>query len=194
MLLHDQCDTLDSLNVSLCCPDQCQSGEELLIFLQSPVHGFHIIIYALVVFSAGTSFAQIKAPNGTEGMILSFGGVDYLHRWSKDGQHEFTPQGDMDLATWLDMITVNLHEMVTNGEQLATLANNVLSLHQKHGRLLRIDSKARTADSPAEHLVMAVFCGPSFLKSAIDRVVLVGDVGEIAVYSHRVYRSMADRH
>src|SRR2546427_5562449 len=50
------------------------------------------------------------APIDVTSVALSFGGMDYLHRWTKDGQNEFTPESDSDLARWHDMITINVHE------------------------------------------------------------------------------------
>ena len=38
-----------------------------------------------------------------------FGGVSYLHRWSQNDQHEYTPGGQEDLQKWLDMITMNVY-------------------------------------------------------------------------------------
>jgi hypothetical protein len=39
-----------------------------------------------------------------------FGGTDYVHRWSKNGQNEFTPPNDKDLDRWRDMVTINVNE------------------------------------------------------------------------------------
>lgn len=55
-----------------------------------------------------------------------FMGVGYFHRWSKDEQHEFTPQKQEDLNKWTDMITVNGYPNVADGEGLAATANAVL--------------------------------------------------------------------
>ena len=124
-------------------------------------------------------------------MTLRFGGVDYLHRWSKDGQNEFTPQSDPDLATWRDMVTVNVVESVATGEQLADLANRVLGNYQAHGKILRTDSKPRTADRPAEHLLVAALGDPAFLEAAFARLLLKDGAGYVVVRSHRVYGKAA---
>ena len=120
-------------------------------------------------------------------MTLRFGAVDYVHRWSKDGQNEFTPRSDGDLAAWQDMITVSVHESATNGDQLAEVANRVLANYQSHGKILRTDSKPRTADRPAEHLIVAVLGDTRFLEAAFARFVLADGASFVAVYSHRVY-------
>ncbi len=118
---------------------------------------------------------------------LTFAGTEYVHRWSKDGQSEFTPPRDNDLARWQDMVTINVHESVRNGDQLADLANRVLDNYQKHGKIVRTDSKPRTAQHPAQHLIVAVLGNPNFVEAAFARLVLVDGTGAVAVYSHRVY-------
>ena len=49
--------------------------------------------------------------------------IAYIHRWSNAGQHEFTPANDADLERWRDMVTVNVHEVAKDGDQLARVAN-----------------------------------------------------------------------
>lgn len=147
-----------------------------------------LLVASLLVFSTTSTAAErARAARATDVTTLRLGGVDYLHRWSKDGQNEFTPKNDSDLATWRDMVTVNVHETVTNGEQLAEAANRVLGGYKSHGKILRTDSKPRTADRPAEHLIVAVLGGPTYLETAFARLLLVDGVGFVAVYSHRVY-------
>jgi hypothetical protein len=122
-----------------------------------------------------------------ETLALSFGGVDYLHRWSKGSQNEFTPKGDSDLAKWQDMITVNVHEGVRNGDQLAEIANAILGNYQRHGKILVTNSVPLSENRPAEHLIVAVLGRPAFLEAAFARFVLNDGVGMVVVYSHRVY-------
>nr|WP_141105093.1 hypothetical protein [Chromobacterium sp. ASV5] len=124
-------------------------------------------------------------------MSLAFLGVDYQHRWSKSGQNEFTPQGQSDLNAWHDMMTLNVYDSVGNGEQLAEAANQVLGNYQRAGKILRTDSRPRTAERPAEHLIAAVLGSPAFLEAAFARFVMVDGVGVVAVYSHRVYGKQA---
>jgi hypothetical protein len=124
-------------------------------------------------------------------MTLQFRGTDYVHRWSKAGQNEFTPKTDADLAQWNDMITVNVHEQVRTGEQLAGMANQVMGNYQQRGKILRTDSKPRSAGREAEHLIAAVLGNPKFLEAAFVRCVMVDGVGYATVYSHRVYGEKA---
>ena len=48
-----------------------------------------------------------------------FRGVGYFHRWSKNDQHEFTPEKQENLDKWSDMMTVNAYPDVHDGERLA---------------------------------------------------------------------------
>jgi hypothetical protein len=151
------------------------------------VHVLSAIASLLVLSSAFAASDQIRNAPQTKPATLSFGGMDYLHRWSKDGQNEFTPESDSDLARWHDMITINVHEAVGNGDQLADLANRVLGNYQSHGKIVRTVSKPRTPQRPAEHLIVALLGNPNFLEATFARIVLVDGVGVIAIYSHRVY-------
>lgn len=148
--------------------------------------------FAVAVCLLGVPDCEMaNAETGNGGMIATFRGTGFVHRWSKDGQNEFTPQGDTDLTKWRDMITVNVHESVSNGDQLATMANKIVTNYQQRGKILRTDSKPRTADRPAEHMIAAVLGAPGFLEAAFVRCVLSGNTGYAVVYSHRVYSSKA---
>ena len=120
-----------------------------------------------------------------------FDDVAYWHRWSQKGQNEFTPQGQEDLDRWTEMVTINLHEEVRDGEQLAVLANQVLGRYQATGKILKTDSKPRTKEHPAEHFAAAVLVDPTFLEAAFARFVLIDGRGIVVVHSHRVYGTKA---
>lgn len=145
-----------------------------------------VILYALVL-SLPTAASAQEASSGTKVLTLSFQGVEYEHRWSKNGQNEFTPKGQENLDSWHDMMTLNVAEQIGNREQLAALANNVLDRYQSAGKIVRTDSKPETEGHPAEHLVIAVLGNPGFLEAAFARFVLVDGVAVVAIYSHRVY-------
>jgi hypothetical protein len=132
--------------------------------------------------------AMVLAPPAA---TLSFDGTDYFHRWSKNGQHEFTPKGDEDLAAWKTMITINVHDGTRNGDQLADLANRVLTNYQGAGKILRTDSTVRTKDKEAEHFVAAVLGTPQFLEAVLARFALVEGRGVVMVYSKRIYGAKA---
>ena len=141
---------------------------------------------ALLLFAVAPAFAGAPAP-AAKPMTLRFGGVDYLHRWSQKAQNEFTPAGQTDLRKWQDMVTINLHDTVVNGDQLAGVANSVLGNYQRSGKILRTDSKPRTAQREAEHLVVAILVAPGVAEAAFARFVMVGGRGMVVVYSHRAY-------
>jgi hypothetical protein len=54
-------------------------------------------------------------------------------------------------------------------------------------RVLKTTSIPRTADRPAEHLIVAVFGRPEFIEVAFARFKLVDGTGCSCVYSHRIY-------
>lgn len=145
-----------------------------------------VMTYVFALCLTSINYANAASAEGA-GKILSFNGVDYIHRWSKNGQNEFTPNGEADLATWKNMVTVNAYEIISNGEQLAKLANNVLSSYQANGKLLRSDSKPQTAERPAEHFISAVLGDSGVLEATFTRFILVDGVGTVVLYSHRVY-------
>jgi len=129
--------------------------------------------------------AKESAP--AQAMRLSLGGVQYVHRWSQKGQNEFTPPAETDLSKWRDMVTIDVHDKVTDGEQLATLANDVLGNYQGHGKILRTDSKPRTQQREAEHLIVAILSASGVMEAVFARVMLVEGRGVVVVYSHRAY-------
>ena len=120
-------------------------------------------------------------------MTLGFGGVQYVHRWSQKGQNEFTPPAETDLSKWRDMLTLNLHDKVSNGDQLAALANGVLGNYEANGKIVRTDSKPRTPGHEAEHLIVAILTAPGVMEAVFARLMLVEGKGVIVVYSHRAY-------
>jgi len=121
------------------------------------------------------------------GLTLSFNGTPYVHRWSSQGQNEYTPQGQEDLSSWTSMVTVNVHDWARNGDQLAELANRVLGNYQATGKVMRTDSKPRTKDHEAEHFAAVVLGQPKFLEAAFARILLVEGHGVVIVYSKRFY-------
>ena len=145
------------------------------------------IASVLVLSSAFAASDRTNNSLQTQAATLNFGGTNYMHRWSKGGQNEFTPASDSDLGRWHDMVTINVHEAVRTGDQLADLANRVLGNYQSHGKIVRTDSRPRTSQRPAEHLIVALLGNPTFLEAAFARLALIDGIGVVIVYSHRVY-------
>lgn len=146
------------------------------------------LMLALGASLAPTIFAQTgSSTRKADPMTIRFRDSDFVHRWSKNGQHEFTPSAQADLQAWTDMVTLNVHAATSNGDQLAVVANSVLANYQRHGKILQTRSTPRTATQPAEHLIVAVLGTPELLEATFARCLLSGSTGLVAVYSHRVY-------
>lgn len=117
-----------------------------------------------------------------------FRDTGYFHRWSKNNQHEFTPDKQEDLEKWSDMITVNGYPDVHDGDRLAQTANAVLENYKKvPGKVLKTNSVPRTANQPAEHFIAVSFTQPAFIEVAFARFNIVDGTGGSFVYSHRFY-------
>ncbi|MDH5832353.1 hypothetical protein [Luteimonas kalidii] len=133
--------------------------------------------------------AGIAGAAPREPLVLD--GVTYEHRWSKDGQNEYTPPGHDDLARWEDMVTLIPRPQITDGEALAGLANGVLANYQGAGVILRTDSRPATPAQPAEHLMVAILGGGPMAEAAFARLLLHDGAGLIVVRSRRAYGETA---
>ena len=132
------------------------------------------------------ALAQVASGAGA-GVPLEFDGRVFFPRWGRNGQHEFTPERETDLQSWTNMLTVNVHRAVADGEGLARLANGILSNYRQNGRVLKTLSKPARPDSPAEHMITAVLGRPGTLEVAFTRVVLRRERGVVLTYSHRIH-------
>jgi hypothetical protein len=143
----------------------------------------------ILIFSIYATLGAAQKEADTKSKIkLNFNQIEYLHRWSQNDQHEFTPPGQEDLSKWTDMLTINFYQQVSDGESLASVANQVLENYKnQQGRVLRTVSVPRTIEKPAEHLIVVVFGRPTFLEAAQARFKLVNGKGVSIIYSHRVY-------
>src|SRR5438876_5589713 len=151
------------------------------------IHSIRIFLSLVVVCSTVEAQQTRPAASPTKPVFVS-NGVGYFHRWSKNNQHEFTPEKQEDLDKWSDMMTVNAYPDVQDGERLAQTANAVLDNYKRQqAKVLKTDSVPRTADRPAEHFIAVVFGRPNFIEAAFARFKLVNGVGCSIVYSHRVY-------
>lgn len=133
---------------------------------------------------AGTSLAAPPQP-------LVLAGAAYEHRWSKDGQNEYTPPGQEDLARWQDMLTLIVRPDVGEGEALAGLANGVLANYEGAGVIVRTDSRPAAPGQPAEHLIVAMLGGGPLVEAAFARLLLHEGVGLMVVRSRRAYGESA---
>jgi len=141
------------------------------------------------IFPVWATTGAVQREADTKNKIsLNFNRTEYVHRWSQNDQHEFTPPGQEDLSKWTDMLTINFYPQATDGESLARIANQVLGNYQaQKGIVLKTSSVPRTAEKPAEHLIAVVFGRPTFIEAVQARFKLVGGKGVGIIYSHRVY-------
>ncbi|MBV9127862.1 MAG: hypothetical protein JO117_07225 [Verrucomicrobia bacterium] len=147
---------------------------------------FYLLLPALAAVAAwGAPDLRTAAGN----QALTFAGTPYLHRWSGNDQHEFTPAGQEDLEHWADMVTINYYPSVKDGDGLAATANAVLGNYKAHqATVVRTDSVPRTPEKPAEYLIVVCFTRPDFSEAVFARFKLVGGTrGAAAIYSHREY-------
>jgi hypothetical protein len=129
-----------------------------------------------------------RAAEISKAPAFQFRQVNYFHRWSKNDQHEFTPDKQEDLDRWNDMITINDYPAVHDGDALAATANTVLGNYKgAEGKILKTSSVPRTADRPAEHFIAVMFTRPAFVEIAFARLKLRDNKGQSSVYSHRFY-------
>ncbi len=127
-----------------------------------------------------------------EKVSFTFAGAGYVHRYSKDNLHEYTPNGKPDLKSWADMVTINDYPSVKTGDDLAKSANSVLETYKDHKAVVvRTNSLPRTDKREAEHLIVVLFPTPDFIEAAFARFVIVGGQGHSVVYSHRIYGKKA---
>ena len=151
------------------------------------IHSLRIFVSLAVALSTvHAEESSAAGPQPKEAFV--FRDVGYFHRWSKNDQHEFTPEKQEDLDKWSDMITVNGYPDVGDGERLAATANAVLENYKRHqATVLKTRSIPRTADRPAEHFIAVLFTRPNFIETAFARFKLVDGKGCSVVYSHRIY-------
>ncbi|WP_417583537.1 hypothetical protein [Nitrincola sp.] len=145
------------------------------------------VLMCVLMLGALSAPLSAQASTNTQPVAINFAGQSFIHRWSKDNLNEFTPEDQPDLTQWQQMISVNVHPNVKDGDQLAALANAVLSNYQRSGEIIRADSKPRTNEKPAEHLIVAILGAPGVIETAFARIMLIDDLGVILVYSRRAY-------
>lgn len=146
------------------------------------------ILLSIALVGGAVHVREAFATDPSPKRAFVFGGGGYFHRWSKDEQHEFTPEKQEDLNKWSDMLTINGYPDVSDGDALAQRAGAVLENYKNHqARVLKTSSVPRTADRPAEHLIAVVFTRPNFSEVAFARFKLLEGKGCSLVYSHRIY-------
>ncbi len=157
-------------------------------------HGLRRWAAPLLVVGALSGALAAPAAGGPPAtpLTLTFADQTYLLRWSSQHQHEFTPAGQEDLGRWTDMVTINTYPGVRDGEGLAEVANRVLGTYkQNNAVVVRTSSVPRTAERPAEHLIVALFPTRAFSEAVFARLRLADGRGTALIYSHRLYGQKA---
>jgi hypothetical protein len=153
------------------------------------------IAFAFIAACLAQTYVGAFLPQSTARQTAAFSLADvkYFHRFTKDDQHEYTPDGQADLNAWTDMVTINVYRKAKDGTALAATANAVLETYKTHGAVVvRTNSVPRTKAKPAEHLIVVTFGRPEFIEAAFARFSMHEGVGSAVVYSHRVYGKKAE--
>jgi hypothetical protein len=149
---------------------------------------FQRSVVLLIASVAAAALTVSPAADNSKAPAFQFRQVNYFHRWSKNDQHEYTPDKQEDLDHWSDMITINDYPAVHDSGALAATANAVLGNYKgSDGKILKTNSVPRTADQPAEHFIAVMFTRPAFIEIAFARFKLRDNKGQSSVYSHRFY-------
>lgn len=75
------------------------------------IHTLRILL-SLALASSVIDAQETRGAAPAEKPTFVFREVGYFHRWSKNDQHEFTPEKQEDLEKWADMITINGYPQV----------------------------------------------------------------------------------
>jgi hypothetical protein len=119
---------------------------------------------------------------------VSFHGETYFHRWSQNGQHEFTPSGQADLKRWKDMVTVRVFEQVTNEAQFTGMVRATVANYKKVGVINRVmERPKKTPDGVDEVVVVATLRAGNIIEFVAARFLMRDGVGTLYVASHREY-------
>lgn len=125
--------------------------------------------------------------------VFEFNGTEYFHRWSRNGQHEFTPEGQTDLKKWTEMMTIILYPSVQDSAGLAQVAERVRNLYGENGHVLRTKSLPASLGRTGEHLIVVYFKQPTFVEVGFARFTLHDGGGASLVYGHRIYGEEVDQ-
>lgn len=150
-----------------------------------------IAFACFAVFFAQNAFIGLlpqAAAKKEKPAAFSLAGVEYFHRFTKDDQHEYTPDGQENLDAWTDMVTINVYRKAKDGDALAATANAVLERYKASKALIvKTVSVPRSKEKPAEHLIVAIFARPQFIEVAFARFRMREGTGAAVIYSHRIY-------
>lgn len=160
----------------------------------------HLIAWFLPALLLWAAQATAQSHTQTDGLILptqsakfiKLNQTNYVYRWSKSNQYEYTPTTQPDLQKWQDMLTIVYYPEVKDGEGLARTANGLLETYKKHAaQVLKTTSKPRTTTEAAEHFIAVVFARKKIVEFVQVRLKINHGVGVAVVHSHRTYGKKA---
>lgn len=147
-----------------------------------------LLLFAFWTMGSVAGASALASERANPATTFQFGNAKYLHRYTKDDQREYTPEGQEDLKVWTEMVTINIYRGARDGEALAATASRVVEVYKANrGHIVRTDSVPRANDRPAEHLIVAVLGKPEFLEAVFARFILHNGMGAAIIYSHRIY-------
>ncbi|MGL4438114.1 MAG: hypothetical protein ACRCUE_02490, partial [Bosea sp. (in: a-proteobacteria)] len=86
-----------------------------------------------------------------------------------------------------NMVTINRHVSVKNGDQLAEIANRIADNYRRHGRIVKTSSKLSSGSHTVEYMAVALFARPDFTEAAFTRMLMVNGTGYAITYSKRIH-------
>ncbi|MFT5894946.1 MAG: hypothetical protein ACI8VW_001819 [bacterium] len=140
---------------------------------------------SLTVITGDVNAREVGA---RESWKIWFDGQEYLYKWSSEDLHEFTPNEQSVTGQWTDMVTVNYYPVVSTGEDLAVVANAVLSNYEDFGGIvIGVESIPSTKLKPTEYVIAVVFGAPEAAEFALVKFQLHDGIGASIAYAHREY-------
>jgi hypothetical protein len=161
-----------------------------------------LLAFAAATAAALTASATPHGPTGSAAAMadlqsaatakVTFRGTEYLLRSSHGNGYDFTPRGQEDLATFTDMLTLNLYPAAHDQEALATITSRVQAIAQgAKATILRTISVSASGQQPGEHFLAAVMPTPHDVDFDAIHFVLVDQQGVGVFYTHRSYGESA---
>jgi hypothetical protein len=146
------------------------------------------VLFAIALAATAVAFAAAATPNPQSPATakVMFRGTEYLLRSSHGNGYDFTPQGQEDMATFTDMLELNLYPTAHDQEALATITSRVQAIAQgAKATILRTISVSASGQQPGEHFFAAVMPTPHGVDFDAIRFVLVDQEVAGVFYTHR---------
>ncbi len=162
-------------------------------------------VFAFALAATAAALAAGATPHGPTGLAaamadlqspatakVTFRGTEYLLRSSHGNVYDFTPRGQEDLATFTDMLSLDLYPSAHDQEALATITSRVQGVAQgAKATILRTISVSASGQQPGEHFLAAVMPTPHGVDFDAIHFVLVDKEAVGVFYTHRSYGESA---